>query len=164
MKNMTRFNIGLPIAALALTGVLALPATAQTQVPFQGTFQGDDTVVPPTITTAGAGVGTVTGRLSLTDVVTLTSATGGTGTGHWIGANGDSIDSTFVASADFSTASLGYVTVTEMHTVTGGTGRFAGAQGNFLLARTHIVADSADGTHVTFGSFHGTITPPGAAH
>ena len=74
------------------------------------------------------------------------------------------IDSIFVASADFSTQSVGYITVTEIHTITGGTGRFAGAQGNFVLERTHIVALSADGTHVTFGSFHGTITPPGAAH
>ena len=53
------------------------------------------------------------------------------------------------------------ITVTEIHTITGGTGRFAGAQGNFVLVRTHLVALSADGTHVTFGSFHGTITYPG---
>jgi hypothetical protein len=76
-----------------------------------------------------------------------------------VAANGDNIDSTFVSSPDFSTQSLGYITVTEIHAITGGTGRFAGAQGNFVLERTHIAALSADGTHVTFGSFHGTIPP-----
>jgi hypothetical protein len=39
-----------------------------------------------------------------------------------------------------------------------------GHYGSFILERTHIAALSADGTHVTFGTFHGTITPPGAAH
>jgi hypothetical protein len=164
MKNISKFKTCLPLAALILTGVVAIPAPAQTQVPFKGTFQGSDTLAPPMITTTATGVGTHTGQLSLTNVLTLTSATGGSGTSHWIAANGDSIDSTFVASADFSTVSLGYITVTEMHSVTGGTGRFAGAQGDFLLTRTHIVEPEADGTHVTFGSFRGTITPPGAAH
>src|SRR4030095_2732480 len=48
-------------------------------------------------------------------------------------------DSTFLSSPDFSTAPLGYITVTETHTITGGTGRFAGAQGSFILERTHLV-------------------------
>ena len=81
-----------------------------------------------------------------------------------LAANGDSIDSTSVVSADFSTLSLGYITVTEIYTITSGTGRFTGAKGSFTLERTHIVEPSADGTHVTFGSFHGTITSAGAAH
>ena len=161
MKTITRFNIYLPIAAMILTASLAVPAAAQNRVPFKGTFQGNDTVAPPTITTSGTGTGTLVGQLSLTEVVTLTSLTG---PGHWVAANGDTIETTFVASPDFSTHALGYITVTEIHTITSGTGRFTGAQGSFTLERTHIVATSADGTHVTFGSFHGTITSPGAAH
>ena len=165
MKTITRSNIYLPMAAMILAAVLAVPAAAQNQVPFKGTFQGNDAIVPPaTIATTGTGVGTPVGQLSLTDVVTLTSACCGPGTGHWIAANGDSIDSTFVASADLSTHSLGYITVTEIHTITGGTGRFSDAHGSFTLHRTHIVTPSADGTHVTFGWFEGAITPPGAAH
>ena len=163
MKTTRRLNIYVPIAALILTA-LAIPAAAQQQVPFKGTFQGYDTVALPTITTTATGIGTLVGQLSLTDVLTLTSACCGTGTGHWVAANGDSIDSTFVASRDLSTRSLGYVTFTETHTITGGTGRFTGAQGNFILERTHIVAASTDGTHLTFGSFHGTITPPDGSH
>ena len=161
MKTITRFNIYLPIAAMILTASLAVPAAAQNQVPFKGAFQGNDTVAFPTVTTSVTGTGTLVGQLSLTEVVTLTSLTGA---GHWVAANGDTIETTFVASPDFSTHALGYITVTEIHTITSGTGRFTGAQGSFTLERTHIVAPSADGTHVTFGSFHGTITSPGAAH
>jgi hypothetical protein len=101
------------------------------------------------------------GQLSLTNITFLSTVNG---TGHWVAANGDSIDTTFVSSPDFSTASLGYITITETHAVTGGNGRFADAQGTFILERTHITTPGADGTHVTFGSFHGTITSPGAAH
>jgi len=163
MKTTTA-KIYLPMAAMILTTALAVPVAAQTEVPFKGAFFGNDTVTPPTITTAATGIGTHVGLFSLTNVVTLTSASGGTGTGHWIAANGDSIDTTFVASADMSTHSLGFITVTEIHTVTGGTGRFDKAQGGFTVERTHIVEPNADGTNTTFGSFHGTITPPGAAH
>jgi len=157
---MKRSNICLPMAALILTATLAIPAAAQQQVPFKGTFQGNDAVNPPTITTSGTGVATHLGQLSLTNITSLITLNG---TGHWVAANEDSIDTTFVSSPDFSTASLGYITVTETHTITGGSGRFTGAQGRFILERTHITAPSADGTHVTFGSFHGTITSPGAA-
>ena len=161
MKTMTRCKSYLPMAAVILAAA-AVPAAAQQQVPFKGTFQGKDAVQPPTITTSGTGLGTHMGEFSLTQDTTLTSVPN-TGTAHWVAANGDSIDSTYVAFPDFSTQSLGYITVTEIHTITGGRGRFAGTQGSFILERTHIGAPSADGTHVTFGSFHGSITPPGAA-
>jgi DNA-binding FadR family transcriptional regulator len=38
MKTITRSNIYLPVAALFLTAVLAIPAAAQQQVPFKGTM------------------------------------------------------------------------------------------------------------------------------
>ena len=160
MKTMTRTKIYLPMTALILTAALALPAAAQTQVPFKGTFQGNDTVTPPTLTQSVTGIGTLVGQFSSTTVLTLT-AFGGTGSAHWIAANGDSIDTTFVASAIPGDVVF---TVTEIHAITGGTGRFSGAQGTFTVHRTHIVALSADGTHVTFGWFEGTITFPRATH
>src|ERR1043165_6287636 len=116
MKTITRSTIYLPMTAMILTAALAIPAAAQTQVPFNGTFQGNDSVTPPTITTTATGNGTLAGRFSLTDVVTLNSASGGTGTGHWVAANGDAIDTTFVASAIFGDV---LTTVTEIHTITG---------------------------------------------
>src|SRR5262249_50649392 len=161
MTTMTRFKIYVPMAAMILTTAFALPAAAQQQVPLKGTFQGKDTVSPSSITTSGTGLGTHLGNFSLTQETSFSTLNG---SAHWVAANEDSIDTTFLSSPDFSTQSLGYITVTETHTITGGTGRFAGAQGSFILERTHLVAPSADGTHVTFGSFHGSITPPGAAH
>ena len=162
MKTTTRSNIYLPMAAMILTAALAIPAAAQTQVPFKGTFQGNDTTIPPTITTAATGIGTLLGQLSFTQEVTANFANfTDAGSAHWIAANGDSIYTTVVGSAIPGDVVF---TVTEIHTITGGTGRFSGAQGSFTVHRTHIVAPSADGTHVTFGSFHGTITSPTAAH
>ena len=166
-----RRSIYLPMVALILTAALAVPSAAQQQVPFNGTFQGKDCVPVQntgcsaassfTIDTSGKGIGMHMGEFSLIQQTNLATLNG---SAHWVAANGDSIDSTFVAFPDFSKESLGYVTVTETYTITGGTGRFTGAQGSFILERTHLVAFSADGTHVTFGSFHGSITSPGAAH
>ena len=161
MKSKTVTYFDLLMAALILTAALAIPAAAQKQVPFKGTFQGKDAVDPPTITTSGTGLGTHMGEFSLTQETNLSTLNG---SAHWVAANGDSIETAFISSPDFSTEALGYITVTETHTITGGTGRFAGAQGSFILERTHLVALSADGTHVTFGSFHGSITSAGAAH
>jgi hypothetical protein len=160
MKSKTVTYFDLLMAALILTAALAIPAAAQKQVPFKGTFQGKDAVHPPTITTSGTGLGTHMGEFSLTQETNLSTLNG---SAHWVAANGDSIETAFISSPDFSTEALGYITVTETHTITDGTGRFAGAQGSFILERTHLVALSADGTHVTFGSFHGSITAPGAA-
>ena len=75
MKTMTRSNIYLPMAALILAA-LAIPAAAQQQVPFKGTFQGNDTVMPPTITTAATGIGTLVGQLSLTNVTNVVTTSG----------------------------------------------------------------------------------------
>ena len=160
MKTITRSKIYIPMAAMILTAAVAALAAGQQLVPFKGTFQGQDAVNANVITTTATGVGTHVGRLSLTDVVTITPS-GNNGTGHWTAANGDSIYSTFVASAVFGDV---VVTITEIHTITGGTGRFAGAQGTFKLERLHVRAPSADGTHVTFGSFEGNITAPGTVN
>jgi hypothetical protein len=176
MKTTTRSNIYLPMAALILTAAaLAVPTAAQTQVPsqvppFDGTFQGNDTLsrekpeanCPTTVCTTGTGTGTLLGQFSFTEELTINFANlTNTGSAHWKAANGDIIDTTV-----FGLAVPGpdVFTIAEIHIITGGTGRFAGAQGSFCVFRKHIVAFSPDGTHVTFGSFEGTITSPGAAH
>jgi len=159
MKNITRSNLYLPMATMILTVALAVPAAAQNQVPFKGTFQGSDTVTPPTtIATTATGTGTHLGQFTFTHLLTLSTLTG---SAHWVAANGDSIDSTSVVSAVPGPVVF---TVTEIHTITGGTGRFSGAQGSFTVLRTHVRALSDDGTHVTSGWFEGTVTSPGAAH
>jgi len=157
MTTRTKFQIGVAIAAMIVTAALAVASAAQQEVPFKGTFQGSDTVTPPILTTAATGTATHLGQFSFTYVFTFPTSSGSS---LWVASNGDTIDSTYVASAVSGPV---VVTITEIHTITGGTGRFAGAQGSFTVHRTHVRALSDDGTHVTFGWFEGTITSPGAA-
>ena len=96
-KTITRTKIYLPIPGMILTVALAVSAAAQQQVPFKGTFQGDDTVTLPTITQRITGTGTHVGQFSSTTFLTL-GPSGGNGSGQWIAANGDTIDTTVVGS------------------------------------------------------------------
>lgn len=164
MKITKRSNIYLPMAAMILTAALAMTAVAQKQVPFKGAMQGNDTDTAftnttVTVLTVGTGVGTHVGQFSFTQQVTVNFAYGtDTGSAHWIAANGDSFDTTVAGSGE-PTDTPGVINITEIHTITGGTGRFAGAQGSFTMDRM------ASGiTFLTSGSFHGTVTSPGATH
>jgi hypothetical protein len=173
MKLITTTKIYLPIAGMVLAAALALPAAAQTYVPFNGTFQGNDTVIPPTLTQSVIGTGTHVGQFSSTTHLTLTGS-GGSGTGEWIASNGDKIDTTVVGASehvDIAPCQVvgaqpgdSYAMITQIHTITGGTGRFAGIQGSFKLTIYHDVVPRSDGTHGTCGLYIGTITAPGAAH
>jgi hypothetical protein len=89
--------------------------------------------------------------------VTLANGAG-TGSGRLIATNGDSFYTTIAGSSEM-TATPGVASITQINTITGGTGRFAGAQGSFTVERLINLA-----TAFTSGSFHGTITSPGAAH
>ena len=117
--------------------------------------------------TNGAGTATHLGEFSYSEenAVNVTQGTGA-GTIHWIAANGDTIDTTFTAVGGPTDAAplcpgLGdtILKITEMHTITGGTGRFAGARGTFIVER-----QASPVTFKTCGSFQGTLTSPGAAH
>jgi len=172
MKTITRTKIYLPMAALIVTAALALPASAQQQVPFKGTFQGSDAVTPPTLTESNTGIGTLLGQFSSTAVFSFSTFLG---SARWIAANGDSIETTFVASAvpvDMAPCQVvgaqpedSYAKITQIHTITGGTGRFAGVHGSFTVTKYHDRVPRTDGiTHGTCGCYTGTITPPGATH
>jgi hypothetical protein len=155
------------MVALILTAALAVPAAAQKQVPFKGTIQGQDTDIGFTspgmflVEANGTGIGTLLGQFSFTLEITINVANGtDTGSGHLVAANGDSVDVTFAGSGEPTPTPDGVVfSIMEIYTITSGTGRFAGAQGSFIMER---VADPQK--FITFGSFHGTITSPGAAH
>lgn len=158
-----RTRINLLMAVMLLTAALAVPGAAQNLIPFKGAIQGQETHTGefPIITANGSctGIATVVGNLSLTyqDTIDLRTASG-TGIGQLIAANGDTIYLTNTGSADV-VSKPGFALITEIYTITGGTGRFAGAQGSFSLDRSVNQA-----TGFTSGSFHGTITSPGEAH
>jgi hypothetical protein len=167
---------------MILTTALAVPAAAQPSCAglapgcFKGTFQGQDAhdTLPPgatsvVITTTATGVGTKLGRFSLDREVTgsLLNFTA-SGSAQWVAANGDRIYATVVGQAELSDLPGGFLRVTEIHTITGGTGRFTRAEGSFSVELFHQLEPSgvAGGVeaHDIFGSFHGTITLRSKAH
>ena len=163
---MKRPNIYLPMAALILAA-LAIPAAAQTQVPFKGSLQGHEIDTPQggppptTLSVNGSvtGIASHVGQFSYTYQLTVTLANGtATGSAVLVAANGDNIFTT-IFGIGVPTSTPGVNSITEINTITGGTGRFAEAQGSFTVERLINLA-----TGSTSGSFNGTITPPGAVH
>ena len=160
-------TIYLPMAVMLLTAALAVSAAAQNQVPFKGSLQGQEISIPqggPPPTTlsvngSATGIASHVGQFSFTYqlTVTLASATA-TGSARLVAANGDSIYTTIVGSLS-PTSTPGVASITEINTITGGTGRFAEAQGSFTVER--LINEA---TGFFSGSFRGTITSPGAAH
>jgi hypothetical protein len=70
---------------------------------------------------------------------------------HFIAANGDSLYGVGAGSG-IPSDTPGYTLVTQFYAITGGTGRFAGATGNFTVTRLINMA-----TAVSKGSIDGTI-------
>jgi hypothetical protein len=152
--------------AFALLSVLAFagPAAAGQQVPFKGKLGGTVTRAPvpdsPNVVfvlVEGEGTGTHLGHFSFTvphyvDSVARTAE----GDYEFVAANGDTVTARFTGAAR-PTATPGVLLIRETATITGGTGRFAGATGSFVVERLY---DTAAGT--TAGSFDGTISSPGA--
>ena len=138
------------------------PAAAGTQAsahgsataPFKGSFEGTQTVTPgtpPLVTVVmhGEGTGTRVGRfeIALPHTVNVTTASA-TGVATIVAADGSRIIASFTGQAQVGPV----VTIVEQATITGGTGRFAGATGSFTIRRTFVPA-----TGVTTGEFEGTI-------
>jgi hypothetical protein len=74
-----------------------------------------------------------------------------------VAANGDTLTASFRGKAT-PTAKPGVLAIVETATITGGTGRFAGATGSFTVVR---LFNTVIGT--TAGSFTGTISSPGVS-
>ena len=166
-RSVMKASISLAVAAIFLTAALAVPAAALNQVPFKGSLQGHEIDTPqggPPPTTLSVdgnatGVATLVGQFSFSYQLTVNLANGtSTGSARLIAANGDSVYTTIAGSSEL-TATPGVLSITEINTITGGTGRFASAQGSFIVERLVDL-----GTGFTSGSLHGTITSPGAAH
>lgn len=135
-------------------------ARAALAVPFKGTFQGPQTVTPLAPPFASAevsaiGTGARVGRFTMELPHTVNLATSSaTGTCTIVAANGDVLTGQFTGQAQVGPV----VSIVEHVTITGGTGRFEGASGSFVITRTYNPAAG-----VTIGSFEGTISAPGAA-
>jgi len=155
MKTITKAIMYLQVTALCLTAALAGPG-ADKAVPFKGTLQQVEShVVQFPIVSAEAiasGNATHLGRYTMTsefqvNLLTLT----GSGFADFIAANGDSLF-TEVAGQASPTENLDVLSIVETYTITGGTGRFAGATGSFTGER---LLDTV--SNISSGSFDGTI-------
>jgi hypothetical protein len=149
-------------AGLALAVVVALglagPAAAGEPVPFKGSLEGDVTVSPLTppfvqVDVDATGNATQLGEfaLAIPHKVNRADRTA-VGTYEFTAANGDMLFADFTGTAT-PTAIPGVLYIEETATITGGTGRFAGATGSFVCERLY---DTIAGT--TIGSFEGTIS------
>jgi len=130
------------------------------EVPFKGRLDGTATITggPPFLSVSIEGTGNAThlGRFTveiphLVNTMNRTS----TGTYQFTAANGDTLTAGFTGQATLTAP--GVLSVVETATITGGTGRFAGATGSFSVERLFNQV-----TGLTTGSFEGTIPSPGA--
>jgi hypothetical protein len=104
------------------------------------------------VDTTGTGVATHLGLFTVTWEFTVNLLNGaGIGSAHFIAANGDSVFTESLGQGDPTLEDPDITRVVETHTITGGTGRFAGATGDFTLERLVNMAG------ITAGSFSGTI-------
>jgi hypothetical protein len=139
-----------------ISGTVATEAKGGSALPFTGTLQATEFVVSQDATgdvrhLDGTGNATHLGRFILSADFTVTMATGNaTGTATWTAANGDQIFVSVVGHGDIVVFPI--VTITETHTITGGTGRFADASGTIRIARSGSIV-----TGVTSGSLSGEI-------
>ena len=153
------------IVALAVLSVLALarPTTAKEQVPFKGRLELDGGTVTPltppivSVEIEGTGNATQLGHFAVSIPHLVDRSTSMlVGSYEFTAANGDTLTADFVGHA-VPSGVPGVLFVVETATITGGTGRFAGATGSFTSER---LVDTTTGTVI--GSFDGTISSGGA--
>jgi hypothetical protein len=152
---------GVVLAVIALSRPTA-PAAHGSARPLTGTGSGTMTLNLLTGAAAAhfsghlAPLGADTGYDNLTLTVTGPSTFSYTGTRTFVAANGDKV---FSAITGKGTLSRTTAQSTETDTITGGTGRFAGATGTYTDTISSVVISSAAGwqtSHVTAVA-HGQI-------
>jgi hypothetical protein len=154
MKIRHPLFVGLVAAFTVTLAIVAVSAVAA-QTPFKGTVNAEETVVPspPTasLTRDGTGTATYLGRYTEHIVMTINlPMLSSTGTATFTAANGDTLTATVAGQA--TRTSLTTLSIVEVYTITGGTGRFADATGNFAL---HSTVDQTTG--VSSGMFSGAV-------
>ena len=134
MKIRHPLFVGLVAFTVSLASVAVSAAAAET--PFKGTVNAVETgtVVPPTrfLDRQGTGTATYLGRYSehVTMVINLPTLSS-TGAATFSAANGDTLLATVAGQATRTSPTT--LSIVEVYTITGGTGRFADATGSFTL-------------------------------
>ena len=147
-----------PVLAVLVVLGLAGPVMAGEKVPFKGRLEAVEThtpLAPPfvMIDVDATGRATHLGEFTLDIEAILNFKTrAAVGSYEFTAANGDTLTAVFTGQSS-PTATPGVIYIEEIATITGGTGRFAGASGSFVCER---LLDAA--TLASTGSFEGTIT------
>ena len=152
MKTLTKTLLYLQMAAILTTTALAGPHTKEKH--FRGKVSSFETAqfVGTTmfVDGSGTGQGTHLGRFTYNYEFTVDLPTlDAVGSAEFVAANGDSFTTTITATAS---GPPGFAHVIETHTIVGGTGRFAGATGEFTLDRMFSFA-----TSISIGTVDGEI-------
>src|SRR5205823_15134272 len=138
------------------------PVTAGDQVPFNGTWAGQTVSAAPlpddpfviAVVSTGTGQATHLGRFTMTSPHLSYLLTGfAEGEQNFTAANGDTLTAHF--SGFFTPTADGLLAADLQATITGGTGRFAGATGSYTFS---IVFDPA--TFQSVATIAGTISRP----
>ena len=165
MRSTIRTRILLPVSIFFLAIAVAAAAGGYKLKSFAGSLQGQETDVlqgnpPHSISVDGTvtGIATHLGRFTLRYQVSVKLPEGtSTGFSQLTAANGDTIFATIIGLGQEVPGTPGLAKVIEINTITEGTGRFAGAKGNYTIDRLVDL-----GTGQTSGSFQGTISLPSA--
>jgi hypothetical protein len=153
MKTRHPLLVGLVVAVAVSLASVAVAVAAET--PFKGTLDAVETsqFVFPIASIDREGTGTATQLGKYTERVTqqvnvLTMSSIGAST--FTAANGDTLTASITGQA--TPTSPGVLSIVEVYTITGGTGRFAAATGTFTLESTLNLA-----TGGSSGTFSGAI-------
>ena len=160
MKTLSLPMVVALLLGVGLVGTTLAAASTRTPLPLKGSIEALETyqINGPTmfVTASGSGEATHLGRYTVTYEVEVDLPTG-TGTGlsaQYVAANGDSLFAEGSGQAT-PTDDPSVFMVVETYTITGGTGRFAGATGSFTEERRVNIQ-----TGVTSGTISGSIILP----
>ena len=134
------FLSSLVLAVAALSPAAALGAAKGTDRPLKGTVTATthDNLATQTSTIDGTFLFTHLGKGTFHEYTTSSTQTGNTftytATETYVAANGDKLFATVAATGTFTPFQD-----TTVETITGGTGRFAGASGTFTTARVGVI-------------------------
>src|SRR5215208_5489926 len=131
--------IALLLLILLASTTFAAPTAVEKQLLLKGSLQAiemDELIFPTLFVDAtGSGNATQLGQFRVTFQVTVNLLTlSGPASAHFVAANGDSLYAEGWGQAT-PTGTPNVVTIVETYTITGGTGRFAGASGSLTVER-----------------------------
>jgi hypothetical protein len=160
MKKIFVSTLTALLLIIVLAGtVFAAPTATEKQLLFKGTLQAVEThvVTFPTFSLDGTGSGNATQlglyTMSFQGQVYIPTSSG-TESATWVAADGSSLYADGLGQGT-PTENPGIISIVEMYTITGGTGRFAGATGSFTVERLNERA-----TGISSGTISGFIVLP----